>query len=197
MKFNWRLLTGRVHKLLNFLRKMSGDFRPLFRELEFPLREQAQEIFLAQGIPSWAPLKPSTRRWREGRGFDPGGPILVASGSLRDALFGGSGSITNVTREALEVGVRHPAAAAHAFGATVVLRRHTPVKKRTRFGTRGRPANVELSATLPRRAFLVQRDNQLTIQGRQKVSDTTARFIERQILKEFSNGPISIPDGAT
>ena len=81
-----------------------------------------ESVFLEEGTPSWAPLRPGTRAIRERAGFSPANPILIRTGSYKAALMGegAQGSLLEQTSMGkgfrLKIGTTDPRFDYHELG---------------------------------------------------------------------------------
>ena len=98
---------------LGRLVRAGADLSPFMRSAAGHLEDSVRESFRRQASPAgpWAPLKPSTLRERQRRGYRPG-PILQRSGALKRSVT----SESDATSATAGTNLRY--ASTHQFGAS-------------------------------------------------------------------------------
>lgn len=103
---------------------------PAWEQIAADLRGDFDAQFTAQGgfygkASRWAPLKPSTVKDRERKGFFGPAPILFRTGLLYDSLVdpAGPGHIEQVTATSLTIGTANPYAIFHQAGTSKMVAR--------------------------------------------------------------------------
>ena len=87
----------------------ADDLSPAMREIAGHLADSAAESFEQSSAPDgtpWAPLKPSTKKDRQRRGYR-AGPILERSGDLITSIISDSDATSAVAGTNLEYAARH------------------------------------------------------------------------------------------
>jgi Ni/Co efflux regulator RcnB len=115
-----------LDKLLNGIALRGDDMRPLFRG---PIDKSVTLMFRAQfassgafGGAPWAPLRPSTRQWRQRRGGNRGGlehPLWDTGEGKASFEKVGPNSFRDITTASYERGSMLPRMALHQTGYTI------------------------------------------------------------------------------
>ena len=98
-----------VRRTLDRLMRAATDLSPAMREIAEHLVDSAAESFEQSSAPDgtpWAPLKPSTKKDRQRRGYR-AGPILERSGDLITSIISDSDATSAVAGTNLEYAARH------------------------------------------------------------------------------------------